>query len=233
MVVRMQPMTATEFGANTTATESGAQSSSTEDHIRVLFALGAFQFSHERAKHFFRMAMDNKKVNGRVAEHSPELQRLLIKLASNRVTILRTFGPDHNPKNPHGRWVGHKLICSAIDVAWYAGSQFLYTVGKERLINGVVRLLTDLPDGASYDAGFVRPVGDMHGYAGFPGAYNPSLELFFPVPPKRVPAAYHPDGTWGWGTMFPEVRQVVQPAAGAKVKYIFPDGPDHMHLRAY
>jgi len=206
--------------------------STTDDHLRILFYHGAFQFTSENARILFQKAMNNEKVDGRVAEHTPQLQHLLIKLASASVTIMRTFVPEGG-NSPHGAASGKKFVCSAVDVAWYAGYQFLDSVPRARLIEGVKRLLMDLPFGVSYDVGFVRPVGGEFGYGGWPGPYNPSLDVFFPVPPTRVAAAFKPDKSWGWHTMLKEVRLEVEHAAAGKVNNVYPDGNNHIHIKAY
>ncbi len=128
-----------------------------DEVIRDLFDLGSFQFLSPGAKDRFRQAMNNDTVSGKEAAHAPQLQQLLIRLAERGgVTIMRTFDPN---SGPHGTIVGNQNLCSAVDVAFYQGYRFHYLQPKQMLIEGVKRLLSDLPSGAKYDVGFVRPVG--------------------------------------------------------------------------
>jgi hypothetical protein len=197
----------------------------TDDILRTLLNQGRIGFVYAERRRLFEQAINHDRMNGRVATFSPELERLLIRLARHGFTILRTIDPT-GVTSPHGTVVGDKLICRAVDVDSYSGQRFEYREARNDLIEGVTRLLNDFPFGASYDVGFVRPVGGAHGF-------DTARDVFFPVPESRVAAAFNPDGSWGWATMFPAVRPGIQAAGAGKVRYVFPDGADHIHIKAY
>jgi hypothetical protein len=178
-------------------------------------------------------------VTGLPVHYAVELVRLLNGLLSGgQVQVLSMYRPTElkngnaHGQGPHSEIQKTAVVVRGVDVAWYGGSQYLYTVPKDQLIEGVKRLLIDLPTG-QYDVGFVRPVGGQNGYAGYPGPYDPKLELFFPVPPARVAAAFNPNESWGWSTMFEELRSDMRLAAAGKANYVYPDGHNHVHLRAF
>jgi hypothetical protein len=214
------------FKANVQIAVKAGPSDPTEI-VQRLFYEGQFSFATPGAKDLFVLAMNNQKVDGRVAEHSLELQKVLIKLAPAGLKILRTFANETtHPRNPHGEQIGtNKYVCRAVDIAAYAGTTFHYLQPKETLISGAERLLRDLPSGQQYDMGFVRPVGGETGF-------DTRLDVFFNVPQDRVAAAYSPDGSWGMGAMLPGPKPRIVAAAGGKLNYVYPDGADHMHLKA-
>jgi hypothetical protein len=199
--------------------------SDTDDILRALVNQGRIQFAYPDRRTLFEQALNHDSINGHVATFTPELEQLLLRLARHGLKILRTIDP-HGVDNPHGKIVGDKLICRAVDVHTYFGQRFEYTEPRNNLIDGVTRLLTDFPPGATYDVGFVRPVGGKTGS-------NTAMDVFFPVPPERAAAAYEPDASWGWNTMFAAVRPGIQAAAAGRVSYVYPDGPDHIHIKAY
>jgi len=197
----------------------------TDDILLSLLNQGRIDFVYPERRRLFEQALNHDQMNGHTATFAPELERLLIRLARHGLRILRTIQPG-DTHTPHGTVVGDKLICRAVDVDTYFGQRFQYQEPRNDLIDGVTRLLSDFPFGAKYDVGFVRPVGGATGS-------NPAMDVFFPVPPERVAAAFNPDGSWGWGAMFDQVRPGIQAAAAGKVKYVFPDGADHIHIKAY
>jgi hypothetical protein len=197
----------------------------TDDILRALVNQGRIDFVYPSRRTLFEKALDHDKIDGHIATFTPELEQLLIRLGRHGFKILRTIDPTGAP-SPHGTIVGDKLICRAVDVDTYFGQRFEYREPRTDVIAGVTRLLSDFPTGATYDVGFVRPVGGATGF-------NPSMDIFFPVPESRVAAAFKPDGSWGWGAMFDTVRPGIQAAAAGKVKYVFPDGADHIHIKAY
>lgn len=199
--------------------------SDTDDILRALVNQGRIDFVYPERRKLFEKAINHDKINGHIATFSPELEQLLVRLARHGFKILRTIDPT-GTTSPHGTIVGDKLICRAVDVDTYSGQRFEYREPRNDLVEGVTRLLTDFPTGASYDVGFVRPVGGQNGF-------NTAMDVFFPVPESRVAAAFNPDGSWGWNTMFEEVRPGIRAAGAGKVKYVFPDGADHMHIKAY
>jgi hypothetical protein len=199
--------------------------SDTDDILRSLVNQGRIEFVFPERRRLFEQALNHDSMNGHTATFAPELEQLLIRLARHGLKILRTIQPG-DTHTPHGTVVGDKLICRAVDVDTYFGQRFQYQEPRTDLIDGVTRLLSDFPFGAKYDVGFVRPVGG-------PNGFNTALDVFFPVPESRVAAAFNPDGSWGWGAMFDQVRPGIQAAAAGKVKYVFPDGADHIHIKAY
>ncbi|HYM78454.1 MAG TPA: hypothetical protein VE377_20950 [Candidatus Dormibacteraeota bacterium] len=199
--------------------------SDTDGILRALVNQGRIQFVYPERRTLFEQALNHDRINGHIATFSPELEQLLIRLARHGFKILRTIDPG-GVTSPHGTVVGDKLICRAVDVDTYFGQRFQYQEARTDLIDGVTRLLSDFPFGATYDVGFVRPVGG-------PNGFDTALDVFFPVPQARVAAAFSPDGSWGWGTMFAAVRPGIQAAAAGRVNYVYPDGADHIHVKAY
>jgi|HubBroStandDraft_6_1064221.scaffolds.fasta_scaffold50730_3 hypothetical protein len=197
----------------------------TDDILRALVNQGRIEFVFPERRRLFEQALNHDSMNGHTATFAPELEQLLIRLARHGFKILRTIDPT-GVTSPHGTIVGDKLICRAVDVDTYFGQRFQYQEPRNDLIDGVTRLLSDFPSGATYDVGFVRPVGGANGF-------NTAMDIFFPVPESRVAAAFNPDGSWGWNTMFAQVRPGIQAAAAGRVRYVFPDGADHIHIKAY
>jgi hypothetical protein len=192
--------------------------------VRSFFRQGAFSFGSPGARTLFEQAMNEEKVDGKTARHSPALQELLVALAPRGLGIMRTFAPN---QGPHGETKGSDMVCSAVDITGYAGGRFHYQVPRETLISNVERLFRAFPPGPAFDIGFVRPVGG-------PAGFDTRLDVFFAVPGHRVAAAFKPDGSWGVGAMLePPKTRVLAALSGKKFGYLFPDGADHMHVKAY
>jgi hypothetical protein len=186
----------------------------------VFFARG-----FEGAETLFQMALNHEKLEGKPVEHSPQLERAMVKLAQGGgIQIMRTFAP-HN--SFHGQLMGNKWVCSCMDVMVCAGNQYQYLVAKPALINGVARLIRDLPSEAKYDFGFVRPVGGPRGS-------DPRLDVFFEVRTEKQIKDGFEGNQRPLGDMLEEAGRQIKPALQTKnVGFIYADGADHMHIRAY
>jgi len=197
------------------------------DQLRAAIDAGRMTFVTDERRQKFLTALNGDKVNGRTAQVSEELQTVLAVLSRHGIKILRTYTPNDPPGSPHAELHGNIQIDRAVDVMEYAGGRLHWTVDRERLIANVIKLLSDLPPSAKYNIGFVRPVGG-------PTGSDVAHDVFFHVPPDRAPAAFSPDGSWGWGAMIDPPKSRVRAALAGKVcDYVFPDGSDHIHLKAF
>jgi hypothetical protein len=197
------------------------------DQLRDAVASGRILFQNNEHRRLFFSALDGDSVNGHVAQLAPELQTVLAVLARRSLTIMRTYTPADGARSPHAELHGNTQIVRAVDIMEYAGGRLHWTVERETLIVNVTRLLSDLPATVRYNIGFVRPVGG-------PTGSDEAHDVFFHVPPERAAVAFNPDGSWGWGAMIEPPKSRVRLAlAGKTCDYVFPDGADHIHLKAF
>jgi hypothetical protein len=167
------------------------------------------------------------------------LLRTIIALAGDAgsLRILRTFADNQGPHGSRG-------LCEAVDVAVFGTYVFEYHTAKPLLIDGVAKLIRAMPGDVTFDLGLVRPVGGV-------GGFNTALDVFFRVTadnvaklkrdptthkvlPGQPPNAVEPGAGWGLGALLPDAKSAIDRArAGKKLGYAYPDGADHVHIKAY
>jgi hypothetical protein len=187
---------------------------------RIFFTKG-----YESAERLFLMALNHDVYEGMPVEHSPQLENALASLANiGTVQIMRTFAPNNSF---HGEKARTRWVCSCADIMGYAGNRYEWHEPKPLLISGVARLIRDLPTGAQYDFGFVRPVGGRTGSM-------PSADVFFRVETlEQIGKAYRGDAR-NRSEILPDAAVEINPALDSKnVGFVYADGADHMHVRAY
>jgi hypothetical protein len=112
------------------------------------------------------------------------------------------------------------------------------------LIEGVASLVRAMPNDIAFDLGLVRPVGGV-------GGFNTAFDVFFTVTadnvvklqkdpvthrplPSQAPNAVEPGAGWGLAALLPDAKSAIDSARmGKKLSYVYPDGADHVHIRAF
>jgi hypothetical protein len=238
---RMEGHVTAAYGTfDTTAEKIVDATTDAEGRVRQLHTDGKITFAPgSQAETFFTQALNHDDVAGVEARHTFPLLKTLIALSdvAGSLGILRTFAPNQGPHGKAGR-------CEAVDIAAFGTFVFEYHIAKNVLIEGVAKLIHAMPDDITFDLGLVRPVGGV-------GGCDPTRDVFFTVKPENVrrlqrdpsthkvlpnqpPNAVEPGTGWGIGALLPDAKRAIDVArTGKKLGYIFPDGADHVHLRAY
>lgn len=224
---------------DTTAQKIVDKTAELEEEVRKLHTDGQISFAGSTAGTFFKQALNHERVDGFEARHSLPLLRTIIALTANAgsLKILRTFAPNQGPHGSGGR-------CEAMDIAVFGTVVFEYHTTKRSLIDGVANLIRAMPEDITFDLGLVRPVGGV-------GGFNTALDVFFTVTadnvrklkrdptthkvlPGQSPNAVEPGTGWGLGALLPDAKRAIDVArTGKKLSYVYPDGADHVHIRAY
>jgi hypothetical protein len=165
-----------------------------------------------------------------VLRASPGLINLLAGLLDRNaaLTIMSLFrfkGGPHGEPQPDGSAIGR-----AVDIMGYQGFNInLKTPSNaSNAIGGVAAVISNLPAGR-YTIGLPRPGGGA--------LIDPSNDVFFPVTSHD-----QVDRSPG-GSLARDLEKVLEPArtalkaataslAGAHIQFMFPDGVDHVHVKA-
>jgi hypothetical protein len=137
---------------------------------------------------------------------------------------MRTFAPRNSF---HGVQETKRWVCSCMDIMRYGSHLYEWHVPAKSLIAGVAKLIQDLPSGAKYDFGFVRPVGGQTGS-------SPKDDVFFEVrTPKQIAGGFNGSARLQ-SELLPGAKPDITAALATKnVGFVYADGPNHMHIRAY
>jgi hypothetical protein len=129
-------------------------------------------------------------------------------------------------ESQHGVVQGSKVICKAVDISGFAGTQIISNDAPDRLIDLVCRILASFPD-SDLDIGFPRPVGG-------PTGFDPSHDVFFNVPDQATAQKCF-DGTITLplsAMRHPAQGRVAQAMGQSRATFhlLFPDGLNHLHV---
>jgi hypothetical protein len=158
---------------------------------------------------------------------APELQRLLATLAGfGTVTVMSLF---RRNQGPHGQvQADGTVVCRGVDIAAFAGAQVTLS-DPQAAIAVVTNLIGHFPPGR-YDIGFPRPIGGDN-------RFDAAQDVFFPVPDEATAhLAFIGHAGRPMSAMLEPARQAVSLAmtrSGAQFPIVFPDGLDHLHVKAY
>jgi len=184
-----------------------------------------------------------RAVNGDTVTLAPGLIDLLLRLArSETITVLSLYR--RRGEDPHGRPNPEDggFLCQAVDIAGYGGLRIDLEHGPaEQNIRIVTNLIRNFPAG-TFDLGFPRP---RFNEARDTTDFHPELDIFFPVP-KAVVASYCLIGWHHRGAELAQMRDLtpmLEPArtqvraamsnSPARFGLKYPDGKDHLHVKAY
>jgi len=223
----------------TTPAEISAAVTAAEREVNDLYQTGKITFTNTNAEAGFKQAMKHEQVGGAIARHTVPLLRTMITLTEDAgsLRILRSFASEDGPHGTGG-------LCQAMDISAYGDYVFEYRRGSRSLIDGVCKLIRAVPDDISFDLGLVRPVGGV-------GGFNTTLDVFFRVTadnvvklkrdpethkvlPGQAPNAVEPGQGWGFFNLLTDARRAIDVARrGKKFVTCYPDGADHVHIKAY
>ena len=224
---------------DTTAVKLVDKTVAAEQEVRQLYDAGKITFTGSNAELLFKQALNHDEVQGFEAIHTFALLNTIVALAASAGTlkIIRTFAPN---QGPHGT----KGVCQAMDLNIFGSVVFEWHTSKEVLIDGVAKLIRSMPADISFDLGLVRPVGGV-------GGYNTAFDVFFKVTAENViqlnkdpvthrplpgqsPNAVEPGTGWGLSALLPDAKVAIESARiGKRLEYMYPDGADHVHIRAF
>jgi hypothetical protein len=150
-----------------------------------------------------------------------ELLAALLRQGSLEVLSLLRRG-----ESQHGVVQGNQVICKAVDISGFAGTQIISNDPADRLIDLICRILSNFPD-SDLDIGFPRPVGG-------PTGFDPTHDVFFNVPDQATAQKCF-DGTIALplNAMRQPARDLVGQAmrqSRATFHALFPDGLNHLHV---
>jgi hypothetical protein len=224
---------------DTTAEKIVDQTTEAEQKVRNLHTDGKVTLAGSTAETFFTQALNHEWVGSVEARHTLPLLKTILALTDDAgsLRLLRTFAPNQGPHGTSG-------VCEAMDIATFGTVVFEYHTTKTVLIDGVAKLIRAMPADITFDLGLVRPVGGV-------GGFNTALDVFFRVTadnvrrlqrdptthkvlPGQPPNAVDPGTGWGLGALLPDARRAIDLArTGRRLGYVYPDGADHVHIRAY
>jgi hypothetical protein len=167
---------------------------------------------------------------GNVLKASPELINLLAGLVDNgaTMTIMSLF---RFKNGPHGEpQADGTAIGRAIDIMGYGGFDIHLKkpANKDNAIAGVCAVISHLPAG-KYALGLPRPGGGP--------LIDPPNDVFLPVT-DHSQVVHSPGGSLKKDLEFllepakTAVKAAVAGNPGAKIQFMFPDGVDHIHVKA-
>jgi hypothetical protein len=158
-----------------------------------------------------------------------ELRQLMLSLCQHGILKIACMNAHHPlPRGPHGYpdCLGKNIqFCTAIDIGQYNGQDVNLNYHHSRVPAYAIKVVTDLlwnfPEKGTFDVGFPRPIGGHH--------VDPKHDIFFPVTNLRQPQHSMP------------LSKMLQPAQlavrlamrGRDFRVLFPDGADHLHVKAY
>lgn len=172
---------------------------------------------------------------GAPVHYATELIRLLDSLLSGgQLQIMSLYRPSFMKdgrlvtQGPHGEIQGGSMVVRAVDVAGYAGRP-VNLVPRTDAISVVANLIRNFGPG-NFDLGFPRPVGG-------PTGFDPTQDVFFAVPDVLTAAQCFA------GKISRTLAQMLEPAqteiraaigsSGGKFPIMYPDGLNHLHVKAY
>jgi hypothetical protein len=172
---------------------------------------------------------------GLPVHYAPELIRLLDSLlAGGQLRVMSLYRPSYMKdgklmtQGPHGEVQGTSMVVRAVDVAGYGGRSVTLTPRADA-ISVVANLIRNFGPG-NYDLGFPRPVGG-------PTGFDPSQDIFFAVPDLLTASlCFQGRISRTLGQMLEPAQTEVRAAMGSssgKFPIMYPDGLNHLHVKAY
>ena len=189
---------------------------------------GQLVFSQPGDRRVLTHIANNEPIGGSVVHLNQALIELLAALsAAGTVTVMSLYRRGQGPHGKIGR--NGEITCRAVDIESFAGLPVSLR-NRENAVRVVANLIRLFPAGNSFDIGFPRPVGG-------PTGFNAAQDVFFPVRDEATARRCYA------GTISLPMREMLEPAktqilqamssSGADFRLNYPDGLNHLHIKAY